>query len=194
MTKKNFFGGSSFWSMEPAFAALEGVDKVVPGYMCGEDPHPTRATVATGTTGHIEVVKVQYRPEKIDIKLLLAAFVKLHDPTEKPTTGRAGRQFSSFVGCTTNGQKRAARSWLATIKRRYDEPLCTQVKSTDGDKFWAAEAGDIQYYYNNGHSDLYCIEEVRPVLRSFTRDFWEHLYIPEEKKYDNPLLTTMMVV
>lgn len=186
---KILFGGGSFWCLEPAFAALRGVDDVVPGYAGGTVPNPSREVVQTGLTGHIEVVQITYQPQEIALSLLLRAFFHLHEPTAPPTVGEAGRQFSSVIYCTTEKQHEQVRLWLKVAARRYEKPLQTQLGFLQEGQFWLAEPQELQYFFRHGQKDKYCIEHVRPVLRHFVRDFWSHLHIPADKRLDNPLLS-----
>ena len=51
---KATFAGGCFWCMEPPYAKLDGVRKVVSGYMGGHTDNPTYEQVCTGTTGHTQ--------------------------------------------------------------------------------------------------------------------------------------------
>ena len=59
------FGGGCFWCTEAVFAMLRGVVSVMPGYAGGEKENPTDVEVYSGTTGHAEVIKIEFDPSQI---------------------------------------------------------------------------------------------------------------------------------
>src|SRR6185503_3426142 len=75
------FGTGCFWCTEAIFQQLEGVTKVTSGYSGGHIEKPSYKEVCTGTTGHAEVIQVQYDPKKISFDELLEVFWQTHDPT-----------------------------------------------------------------------------------------------------------------
>lgn len=188
MLEKILFGGCSFWCLEPAFAALSGVENVVPGYAGGRVSNPTKELVQTGTTGHVEVVKLDYNPEEIPLSLLLDAFFSLHDPERPPAAGQPGRQYASVVYCGSQSQQEEVRARIERLRLKGQRSIRTEVKGLDDCTFWRADPDDLQYYFMHGAQDHYCIEHVRPVLRDFTRDFWQHLNIAHERRDENPAM------
>ena len=62
MTATAAFGGGCFWCTEAAMAVLDGVESVTSGYAGGDADEPTYREVCSGTTGHAEVVQVEYDP------------------------------------------------------------------------------------------------------------------------------------
>src|SRR3989338_4668996 len=80
------FGGGCFWCTEAVFKMLKGVSVVLPGYSGGTVPNPTYAQVSGGTTGHAEVVYLEFNPQEVSYKTLLTIFFGSHDP---PPRGRS---------------------------------------------------------------------------------------------------------
>jgi peptide-methionine (S)-S-oxide reductase len=72
------FGGGCFWCTEAVFRMLKGVKAVAPGYAGGTTPNPTYDQVCTGTTGHAEVIKVEYDPTVVPYRTLLTIFFASH--------------------------------------------------------------------------------------------------------------------
>jgi len=75
------FGSGCFWGAELAFQRIVGVVKTEVGYTQGHTPDPDYKLVCTGTTNHVEVVRVQFDPKVCPYTDLLALFWARHDPT-----------------------------------------------------------------------------------------------------------------
>ncbi|XP_043362081.1 uncharacterized protein LOC119845556 isoform X1 [Dermochelys coriacea] len=76
------FGMGCFWGAERMFWKLPGVFSTQVGYAGGFTPNPTYKEICTGLTGHAEVVRVVYDPQKTSYEALLKAFWENHDPTQ----------------------------------------------------------------------------------------------------------------
>jgi peptide-methionine (S)-S-oxide reductase len=123
------FGEGCFWCSEAIFQSLDGVVQVTSGYSGGTVANPTYEQVCTGTTGHAEVIQVEYDPSKIGYEELLQAFWKSHDPTTLNRQGNdVGTQYRSVIFYHNENQKELAEkykkqldssgSWSASIVRR----------------------------------------------------------------------------
>ena len=78
------FGGGCFWCTEAVFGELKGVVSVVSvvsGYSGGHTENPIYYEVCSESTGHAEVVKIDFDPTVISYGKLLEVFFKTHDPT-----------------------------------------------------------------------------------------------------------------
>jgi len=145
------FGAGCFWGVEEAFRRMPGVLDTAVGYAGGAVENPTYQQVCTDRTGHAEVVRVEYDPEKISYAQLLEAFWKLHDPTTLNRQGPdVGSQYRSVVFAHDEGQAREAEE----MKRRLDEsgsfprPIVTEI-ATAG-PFWRAEDYHQRYVQKHG--------------------------------------------
>ena len=81
MYNKAYFAGGCFWCTEAIFIRINGVNKVMPGYMGGKLDNPSYKEVCSGQTGHAEGVKVIYDPKVVSYETLLLIFFTTHDPT-----------------------------------------------------------------------------------------------------------------
>ena len=63
--KTAVLGGGCFWCTEAVFKMFRGVISVTSGYAGGIKENPTYQEVSSGKTGHAEVVKIEYEPDKI---------------------------------------------------------------------------------------------------------------------------------
>ncbi len=73
-------GMGCFWGAERLFWQLDGVISTSVGYSGGFTPNPTYEEVCSGKTGHTEVVRVIFDPERLPLTELLRAFWERHDP------------------------------------------------------------------------------------------------------------------
>jgi len=75
------FGAGCFWGVELAFQRVPGVTQTEAGYTQGTVDNPSYGDVCSGTTGHSEVVRVQYDLNDCTYESLLDLFWSRHDPT-----------------------------------------------------------------------------------------------------------------
>jgi peptide-methionine (S)-S-oxide reductase len=92
------FGLGCFWGAERKFWQTANVFSTAVGYSGGLTPNPTYDEVCTGLTGHNEVVKVIYDPDKIAFIDLLKLFWEAHNPTQGMRQGNdTGTQYRSGI-------------------------------------------------------------------------------------------------
>lgn len=164
-------GGGCFWCFEPIFEALEGVHRVVVGYAGGDQPNPTYHEVGNGTTGHAEVVQIEFDPQRISYRELLEVFFSVHDPTTPNRQGAdIGTQYRSLILFHSPEQRQAAEALIQelTAERIWDSPIVTQVLPYRG--FYLGEEYHQDYYERNPSAG-YCRIVIEPKLSKFRKRF-----------------------
>ena len=92
------FGAGCFWGVEWVFRQVPGVLEAVSGYAGGFVDDPDYRLVCTGTTGHAEVVQVEFDPAVVTYEQLLEVFWAMHDPTQVNRQGPdVGDQYRSAI-------------------------------------------------------------------------------------------------
>ena len=165
------FGGGCFWCTEAVFSRLHGVVSVMPGYAGGIRKRPTYEEVSSGTTGHAEVVKIEYDSQRIAYDDLLTVFFGTHDPTSLHKQGNdVGEQYRSVIFFTTLAQRRAAENFIAAQEKEhaYTNPIVTSVEPFTG--FYGAEE-DHRHYYENNKNAPYCQLVIAPKIKKLEEKF-----------------------
>lgn len=151
------FGAGCFWGVESLLKDTLGVIETEVGYMGGSFKNPGYYDVATGRTGHAEVVQVIFDKNKISYQELLKVFFRLHDPTTLNRQGAdSGTQYRSVIFFHNKEQKEAA----SKVKNEFD--TTSRFAKTTGKKsvteiisakaFYPGESYHQNYYEkNSGH-------------------------------------------
>jgi peptide-methionine (S)-S-oxide reductase len=146
------FGLGCFWGAERIFWLEEGVFTTAVGYAGGITPNPTYDEVCSGRTGHNEVVRVVYNPDKITYDDLLTVFWEAHDPTQGMRQGNdMGTQYRSGIYVYNKQQRDKANS----TKMRYQQNLIDAgyigitTEIVDAPEFYYAEDYHQQYLAKN---------------------------------------------
>jgi peptide-methionine (S)-S-oxide reductase len=164
-------GGGCFWCLEAVFDRLDGVKSVESGYMGGKTENPTYRQVCSGTTGHVEVVRVTFDPGELSYRDLLEVFFTIHDPTTLNRQGNdVGTQYRSVIFYTSEEQHRTAEQVIAALNasRHWPGPIVTTVEPAKN--FFIAEDYHQEYYANNANQP-YCQFVVAPKVKKFQQKF-----------------------
>ena len=145
------FGAGCFWQVEADFRQLPGVTRTQVGYSGGTQDNPTYEDVCTDRTGHAEVVRVEYDPERVSYRDLLDVFWKGHDPTQLNRQGPdVGTQYRSVVFFHDDEQRRLAEETKREAQARHPRPVVTEI--VPAQRFWPAEEYHQQYLEKRGLS------------------------------------------
>jgi methionine-S-sulfoxide reductase len=156
------FGGGCFWCTEALFQMVRGVISVMPGYAGGTTPNPTYEQVCSGTTGHAEVIRIEFDPKQVSYEQLLTLFFATHDPTTLNRQGHdVGSQYRSIILTTTAEQLNKARQMVKPPKVTQVEPLTL---------FYPAEIYHRNYFTNNA-TKPYCAAVILPKTIKMRKEF-----------------------
>ncbi len=167
--------GGCFWCLEAVYLELKGVHGVQSGYAGGKRPNPTYEQVCSGTTGHAEVVRVEFDPEVVSYKDLLDVFFTIHDPTTlNRQGGDKGTQYRSAIFYESPEQERIARETIAEVNaaKTWKDPIVTEVAPLE--KFWPAEDYHDNYFAQNPQNP-YCAVVIAPKVAKARKMFLEKL-------------------
>jgi peptide-methionine (S)-S-oxide reductase len=165
------FGGGCFWCTEAIFQELEGVESVISGYSGGTVDSPSYEEICTGRTGHVEVIQIQFNPEKISYEELLEVFFKTHDPTTLNRQGNdVGTQYRSVIFTHSEDQRAIAERIKGELNAEgiWDSPIVTEIVPFS--KFFPAEDYHQNFYRNNPNYG-YCRVIIVPKLEKFKEVF-----------------------
>lgn len=144
------FAGGCFWCMEPPYDALDGVLATTSGFTGGTVKNPTYQQVVQGNTGHFEVVKVTYDPEKIGYQELLDVFWRNIDPLDD--TGQFCDKGSAYLSAifVQNAEERSLAEQSRTALQEsgvLPGPIVTEILPAA--TFYPAEEYHQNYYQKN---------------------------------------------
>lgn len=165
------FGGGCFWCIEALFLRIKGVKEVTPGYAGGDLADPSYAEVSSGSSGHAEVIKIEYDPSVIDFDDLLEVFFTTHDPTTLNRQGNdVGSQYRSIILYDNEKQKKAAEAYIKklTDEKVFEKPIVTEISPLGS--FYDAEEYHRRYYDQNKQAP-YCRYTILPKLSKLKSKF-----------------------
>lgn len=139
-----------FWKPEDLFSKIPGVKATAVGFMGGDTDNPSYEQVCSDTTGHAEVVEVEYDPDKISYEQLLDVFWNNHNPTTRNRQGPdIGSQYRSVIFYHDEKQQEAAQMSKSELEEsgKYKNPIVTQIVSAQ--KFNRAEEYHQKYLQKN---------------------------------------------
>jgi len=159
------FGGGCFWCTEAIFKRIKGVVRVEPGYAGGQTENPTYHQVCRGDTGHAEVIRVTYDPQKITYGDLVEVFWQVHDPTTLNRQGNdVGTQYRSIILVKNEEERKVAEQSLRKAQSDFKRPIVTEIDHLK--IFFPAE--DYHYdYFSKNPNQPYCFAVISPKVKHF---------------------------
>lgn len=166
------FGGGCFWCTEAVFKMMKGVKSVLPGYTGGHTKNPTYNEVCSGTTGHAEVVMLEYEPKIAKLTDLLEIFFASHDPTQLNRQDHdVGTHYRSAIFYSNERQKKDIALFIKEKQNGFgDRKIATEVAPL-GD-FYPAEKEHLDFFAKNPYQP-YCIFVISPKVAKIRKKLSE---------------------
>ena len=171
------FAGGCFWCTEAVFLELDGVLKVVSGYIGGITTNPDYKSICTGQSGHAEAIRISFDPNKISFGDLLEVFFATHDPTTLDKQGNdVGTQYRSEIFFLSEDQKNISKDYIELMHQEntFPNPIVTKISAAP--IFYVAEEYH-QNYYNQNKSQGYCSFVITPKIEKLKKNFQYKLKI-----------------
>jgi len=161
------FGGGCFWCLDAQFKLVNGVKSVVSGYAGGTTKNPTYEQVCSETTGHAEVIQVEFDPAVVTYADLLRKFFHAHDPTTLNRQGPdVGTSYRSIILYRDANQKAVAEAVRSEAQKDWPDPIVTEIVPLQA--FYRAEDYHQDYFAKNP-TQGYCRFVVAPKVKKFEK-------------------------
>ena len=170
-TDSTTLGGGCFWCLEAVFEMVPGVTGVKSGYTGGSVVNPSYNQVCVGSTGHAEVVQIDFDAGVVTFRELLEIFFVVHDPTTLNRQGNdVGTQYRSAIFHHTDGQRETALDLIRGLDKDgpWVDPIVTEVAPLEA--FYPAEEYHDRYFERNGEQP-YCQVVIAPKIAKFRERF-----------------------
>ena len=155
-------GGGCFWCLDAVFRRLKGVVSSECGYAGGHTDSPNYYQVASGESGHAEVVRVTFDESIIPSETVLSIYFLIHNPTTLNRQGAdVGSQYRSIMLYTSDAQKKTYETAITKAEIVWDGPIVTEV--TPLATFFIAE-DEHQDYFNKNPETGYCSIVIEPKI------------------------------
>lgn len=144
---KATFGAGCFWHPQHVFDEVDGVTATSVGYMGGGKPKPTYLEVCNGTTGHAEVVHIDFDTETVSYDQLLDILWEIHDPTQQNRQGPdIGSQYRSVIFYHDDEQQAVARASKETLagSGKHKAGIVTAIEPAG--TYWEGEDYHQKYF------------------------------------------------
>ena len=173
MSKQSItLGGGCFWCVEAVYERVDGVLGVQSGYANGHVSQPSYEQVCQGTTGHAEVVRVDFDGSRITLREVLEIFFAIHDPVTLNRQGNdIGTQYRSGIYLHDAGQREVAQAVLDEAQGALGGlrgRIVTELVALQN--YWPAEEYH-QHYFARNPGQGYCAMVVAPKVEKFRATF-----------------------
>ncbi len=167
--------GGCFWCTEAVFVEVRGVLDVESGYSNGHAPQPTYEDVCSGTTGHAEVIRIEFDPIVIGLRQILDIFFATHDPTTLNRQGAdVGTQYRSGIYFTHPAQEAVALDLIKELdtQEAFGAPIVTEVRPLQN--YHRAEDYHQAFFARHPYHG-YCMAVAAPKVQKLRRTYTEWL-------------------
>ena len=131
-------GAGCFWGIEEYYRNINGIVDTKVGYSGGHTKNPTYEDICSGSTEHVEVVKIVFDESIISYNQIIDHFWLCHDPTQLNRQGPdVGRQYRSVIFYYSIEQKKIALELKQLKQNHLEKLIVTEVLEVN--KFYLAE-------------------------------------------------------
>ncbi len=142
-----------FWGVEHYLHKLKGVLTAESGYIGGHVEFPTYQEICTGTTGHLEAVKVVFDSTILSYEELIKYFFEIHNFEQVDGQGNdRGEQYLSAIFVHDQKQRDIVESVMDILTNK-GYKVATTIRNFT--KFYKAEDYH-QEYYTKSEGTPYC--------------------------------------
>jgi peptide-methionine (S)-S-oxide reductase len=135
---KALIGAGCFWGIEEYYRNINGVLDTKVGYSGGHTANPSYEDICTGTTEHVEVVKILFDSDIISYNQIISHFWLCHDSTQLNRQGPdVGRQYRSVIYYYTDQQKIIASNSKQLKQKDLSNTIVTDI--LEAQYFYLAE-------------------------------------------------------
>jgi peptide-methionine (S)-S-oxide reductase len=169
-------GSGCFWCTEAIYQRTKGIIAVESGYSGGHVEHPTYEQVCSKTTGHAEVIRIEYDSNVISYAEILDIFWRTHNPTTLNRQGNdVGPQYRSVIFYHNNHQKQIAEQSLAETDASdlWKDTIVTAIEPLTN--YYKAENYHQNYFNQNKDRNPYCTFVVKPKVDKYEKQFKDRL-------------------
>ena len=117
-----------FWGPEEKLCKIKGITSTEVGYCGGNKSNVTYEKVCEGTTGHAEVVKLEFDEKIISYEDIIEFFFDFHDPTQADGQGpNIGTNYRSEIFYISENQKKIAEKILNKKNEKFKGKIVTKI-------------------------------------------------------------------
>lgn len=161
-------GGGCFWCTQSVFLTVKGIISATSGYAGGQAETADYESVCGGQTGHVEVIKIVYDKQVINLSTILDIFFATHDPTTLNRQGNdVGTQYASVIFYDNETDLAIINDKIAALKAN-DIPVVTRVEKAP--IFYQAEEYH-QNFFSKNPTQGYCNFAIPPKLQKLKTEF-----------------------
>lgn len=159
-TDEIILAAGCFWGVEYYLQKLDGVILTEVGYCGGKIINPTYQQVKQQNTEHLEVVRVIWNTEKLDLATILKTFFEIHNPEQEDGQGPdIGNQYLSAIFYYDEMQKTTAQNIMQILTNKGYQ-LATKLLPMQ--PFWIGE---------DYHRNYYNLKGTTPYCHGYTKRF-----------------------
>lgn len=157
------FGGGCHWCTEAVYQSLLGVKNVQQGWIASTGENQALS----------EAVVLEFNPETIDLKTLIAIHLHTHSSTSNHPMRK---KYRSAIYMFSKEQEIEAKQVLLDLQKDFEKPLITQVLPYV--EFKLNTENFLDYYYSNPEKG-FCKNWINPKLKLLLQEFTT--YVDHEK-------------